>query len=523
MAKVCILAAGKGSRLGELTDKINKALLPIDNKAVISHIIEKFPEDSEFVIAVGYHKDTLIEYLNAAYPNLKVTFVYVYKYEGEGSGPGTSMNFCRNWLQEPFYLTTSDCIVTNDLPDLSKNWVGTCRKFNNYLFATVKQDEYGNVVEFQNKSFQPYENAYIGLAGIKDYESFWKLFDEYSKSNADKEVENISPFYKLRPLQAEEMSWLDTGTFDNYQYTKTVLEQSKPISSKKKIDEITYKCNDKIIKIFCDYNRATSRLKRYESLVDLTPTINYRGKNTISYDWIEGNNLYNIKDLHVYDTFLNWCEENLWKNTVVYEHNYFKKCCEDFYKNKTYERLNSFLKTRHNYFSSSLIINGQKCKPIEDYLRQINWDNLTNGIYVSPFHGDLNFSNAIYGNNRFYLIDWRESFSRDIIPHIQDKGGDIYYDYAKLYAGTELSWELLNNKKFSITHNNVCVDYFYKNEETLEQFKDILITRLVARGANLHQVQLLATLTYINMCPLHEEYFSDFLYFYAIRRLSELL
>jgi len=39
--EVCILAVGVGSRMGPLTQNINKAILPINFKAVISHIIEK--------------------------------------------------------------------------------------------------------------------------------------------------------------------------------------------------------------------------------------------------------------------------------------------------------------------------------------------------------------------------------------------------------------------------------------------------------------------------------------------------
>ena len=41
-SKVCILAAGNGTRMGHYSKVINKALLPINKKAVISHIIEKF-------------------------------------------------------------------------------------------------------------------------------------------------------------------------------------------------------------------------------------------------------------------------------------------------------------------------------------------------------------------------------------------------------------------------------------------------------------------------------------------------
>ena len=40
--KVFLPCAGIGARLGEFTDNVNKALLSVGNKPVISHIVEKF-------------------------------------------------------------------------------------------------------------------------------------------------------------------------------------------------------------------------------------------------------------------------------------------------------------------------------------------------------------------------------------------------------------------------------------------------------------------------------------------------
>ena len=50
--KVCILAAGLGSR--SFNPDINKALLPLNNKAIISHIIDMFPKTYDFIITIGY-------------------------------------------------------------------------------------------------------------------------------------------------------------------------------------------------------------------------------------------------------------------------------------------------------------------------------------------------------------------------------------------------------------------------------------------------------------------------------------
>ena len=52
MNKFCILAAGRGTRNNNVSG-LHKALLPLENKPVISHIIDRIG-DVEIVIAVGY-------------------------------------------------------------------------------------------------------------------------------------------------------------------------------------------------------------------------------------------------------------------------------------------------------------------------------------------------------------------------------------------------------------------------------------------------------------------------------------
>jgi len=45
MYKVLIPSAGLGTRLGDLGKNINKALVSVAHKPVISHVIEKFPKE----------------------------------------------------------------------------------------------------------------------------------------------------------------------------------------------------------------------------------------------------------------------------------------------------------------------------------------------------------------------------------------------------------------------------------------------------------------------------------------------
>ena len=101
MIKVCILTAGTGSRLRPLTENINKAILPLGDKAVISHIIDKFSKSTEFIIATGYLSATVKDYLELAHPEHNFTFVDVEHYSGQGCGPGYSLLQCEPFLQGP--------------------------------------------------------------------------------------------------------------------------------------------------------------------------------------------------------------------------------------------------------------------------------------------------------------------------------------------------------------------------------------------------------------------------------------
>ena len=51
---VFIPTAGLGSRLDDLSKTLNKSLLPINHKPIISHIIEKCPDAKTYHIAIGF-------------------------------------------------------------------------------------------------------------------------------------------------------------------------------------------------------------------------------------------------------------------------------------------------------------------------------------------------------------------------------------------------------------------------------------------------------------------------------------
>lgn len=79
--KVLIPTAGLGSRLQSLTAKTNKSLLSVSDKPIISHIIDTYPDSTEFVVAIGYFGDHVKQFLELAYPNRRIQCVDVDNYD----------------------------------------------------------------------------------------------------------------------------------------------------------------------------------------------------------------------------------------------------------------------------------------------------------------------------------------------------------------------------------------------------------------------------------------------------------
>lgn len=63
--KGVILAAGFGTRMGQLTRHLPKSLIPVANRPLLQHLIEslRFCDIDELIIAVGHLKNQMNEFL----------------------------------------------------------------------------------------------------------------------------------------------------------------------------------------------------------------------------------------------------------------------------------------------------------------------------------------------------------------------------------------------------------------------------------------------------------------------------
>lgn len=226
--KVFIPSAGIGSRLGDLTKDKNKALVKVGGKEAISYIIEKFPINVEMVIALGYKGEQIKNFLENNYPGRKFTFVVIDNFDGPGSGLGYTMLQAKNLLQCPFIFISNDTILLEEIPKPDINFLGYSNERNLTHFRSLKIDG-DNVLELYEKGEVGDVRPYIGVAGIKDFEEFWKVLEGY-KEEFIKIGESAGIRYMLKKKIAFKgyfFNWFDTGNLRDLERTETILREIK--------------------------------------------------------------------------------------------------------------------------------------------------------------------------------------------------------------------------------------------------------------------------------------------------------
>ena len=506
---LCILTAGKGTRMADVGKNVNKGLLPIDNLAIISHAINKVPSDYEIVIALGHKASQVKEYCTAAHPDRKFIFVYVTNTEGPGSGPGTSLLDCKEHLQRPFYFTTCDCLIKADIPPIG-NWLGVHPTSIPEIYSTVKV-EGDKAVKFANKEPTGHEYAFTGICAIHEYETFWKELEK----NIGDTGEVVSAFYDLNAytdMFAKTLNWYDIGTIENYIKARADLGGEK-LGIPKTSGQIIYRVGNHIIKLF--QNPVGPRVSRAKELSTLVPDITYEGTKVLAYEWVAGDTLYNR--LERVPDFLNWATDNLWEKEEVD----ISSFCYEFYKDKTLSRFQQLVQKKNNNDSylAGCIINGVQYKPVQHYLNNVDW----RGLCETPaptklFHGDLQFDNVICTDTGdFKLIDWRDTFGS------QHVFGDTYYDLAKLYGGICMNYsDMKSTENYSFVKIGADVNYNFKTDESLSALKKDFELWVTTNGFSFDKIKKLVALIYLNMSPLHDDNLDDVLFFHAVTLLHEV-
>src|SRR5437773_619838 len=109
--KAVILAAGKGTRMRELTNELPKPMLKVQGKPILQHIIEGLSQNgiSQIFIVTGYRAETIEGHFHDG-KQLGVSIAYGRQLvqDGTGKAPELAKEFIG---RDAFLLTYGDILV----------------------------------------------------------------------------------------------------------------------------------------------------------------------------------------------------------------------------------------------------------------------------------------------------------------------------------------------------------------------------------------------------------------------------
>lgn len=111
--KAVILAAGKGTRMGDLSKDTPKPMLKVLGKTLIEHKLLNLPKEiDEVVIIVGYLQDKIVEVLGDSYQGIKITYVI----QNEQKGTAHALFCAKDVLkdEDKFLVMMGDDIYSKD-------------------------------------------------------------------------------------------------------------------------------------------------------------------------------------------------------------------------------------------------------------------------------------------------------------------------------------------------------------------------------------------------------------------------
>ena len=517
--RVVIPTAGIGSRLKESTRCINKSLVSIANRPTISHLIEQFPQDCEFVIALGHKGDLVRDFLELAYPDRIFYFANVYPFKGKGSGLGLSLLACEQYLQEPFGFLSCDTLVKELIPEPDHDWMGFSQIEDLAQYRTLKIAS-GNVAEICEKGIiRENLKGYIGLSGVFSYKIFWQAMRTTETLAIDQgEAYGMKSILERNNITAHSFTWFDTGNLGAIKITREAYTEPDAPNILEKENEAIWFIENNVVKFSADNVFISNRIKRAQELKGFVPNINAYKNNMYCYKKIDGEVLSDIINPIIFELFLEKCKD-FWlkKDLTLEEKNNFENNCLNFYKKKTFERIELFYKNFAKK-DNATIINGELMPSLQDLFNQIDWKWMSKGL-AGRFHGDFHFENILYSkkDKNFTFLDWRQDFAGDLSV------GDIYYDLAKLMHGLIVNHGIVVNNQFNVSWKEGEIKFDIQRKQSLAECEKRLNAWMQENGYDSKKVKVLTALIYLNIAALHHYPYSLLLYGLGKKMLKEEL
>jgi dTDP-glucose pyrophosphorylase len=217
--EVFIMAGGRGERLMPLTNQVPKPLLPVGNKPILEHCIDRLClyGINDISISVRYLGEKIVEHFgNGSIKNINIKYIW----EKEPLGTVGSLSLVEKTPQNPVLLMNSDLMTNIDFEDFyvffekeNADFLVACFPYNFNVPYAVLEITSGHISSLSEKpTYTFYSNAGIYLMKPD-------VLNLIPKNQAFNATDLIEALIKLKrkvlsyPIVGY---WLDIGNHQDY-------------------------------------------------------------------------------------------------------------------------------------------------------------------------------------------------------------------------------------------------------------------------------------------------------------------
>ena len=220
-----ILAAGRGTRMGELTKETPKLMLKIKNKPILEYKLNALPKEiKEVVFVIGYLGDVIKNCFGDFYNGRKIYYVVQEKLEGSGA----AVHLAKDILKDRFLVMMGDDLYHKD--DLKKiinyDLAVLAHKVDDPTrFGIIELDTNGNLLNIIEKPKKS-ENK---LANIGVYVLNNKFFDydiaytDSGETNLPLTIAKMSAYHIIKVEKAS--YWFAIGYPDDLEKAEKIIHK----------------------------------------------------------------------------------------------------------------------------------------------------------------------------------------------------------------------------------------------------------------------------------------------------------
>lgn len=216
-----IMAGGKGTRLYPYTKILPKPLIPLGDKPIMDHIIDRFGKCGihDIYMILNHKRNMIKAYYNDTNSNYNIRYIDEASFLGTGGG----LSLLKGKINSTFFLSNCDCLLDSDYMCMYEyhkthgNAITMILAMKSVLipYGVVDLETDGSIRQFREKP----EYSYLVNTGIYLLEPcvIDMVNDDEPIGMPDIAKRVIQKGYKVGGYPVTEKSWLDMGQLNEMQ------------------------------------------------------------------------------------------------------------------------------------------------------------------------------------------------------------------------------------------------------------------------------------------------------------------